>query len=78
MLCSNNVRCNRCKSNSCELQVKIIMYYDFLGKLLVSSHKTLYAMICRNLYREMRDMGYKFNLAKSEALTRMENRWTDY
>ena len=68
MGCFNNVKCSGCRSHPCEIRVKIIMYYILLGKLRTSSHKTLYAMMCRKLYREMRELGHRFSMIKSEAI----------
>ena len=34
-----------------------VLFYEILGRLLTSSHKTLYAIMCRNIHRQLKASG---------------------
>jgi len=66
MLCS---LCSKCEKDTCDIKIKVLMYYSYLGELLVAEHKTLYAMCCRQLCRELTALGVKIEFTKSEELS---------
>ncbi len=61
--------CRDCPfGKECKVKKCVAMFYEFLGKLLVASHKTLYAMMCRDMYRELKLMGVIVGREKSMVL----------
>lgn len=52
----------------CEIKKSVMLFYEFLGKLLVAEHKTLYAMMCRDEYKNLKLMGVTVGRERSMVL----------
>ena len=51
-----------------DIQMKTLMYYEVLGRLMVASHKTLLAHVCRGIHRELKAKGVPLVIIKSEVI----------